>query len=356
MPEASPSPVIAKPLAGKTFRVSLWIIAGLAAVQIAAIAFAVVRNDLGNRSLEERRPQTRLVSNLTSTTSAPAGFPPLDDMFRQEGMRDLAPAKPIEFERTTKDTVTDPVAREHFTMAKLQRKRGDIQSALENFIEADKALPQNAEILYQIASCFDALDLPEKATDTWVQIHQLGPELAGEFYTIASLKLIGSEDGAAARFSVVTLGKTQLSEMAEETSGQMVNLRAAIRAEPGAVIDPQAVHLRVLFFDLINGRTIARGAREDDYPRRLVTEPINWEETSDEIIDVAYFRSYTEGVKPGEDRQFYGFVAELYYDDVLQDIVAQPRILIEEQRNLEKLAPVSLPDGSRVDSSLFPRG
>lgn len=356
MPDDPPLPVRQAPRTSKTFRVSLWVIAGMALAQIAAIAFAVVRHDIGNRDLADRRPAPPS-PKLATSTSVPAGFPPLVDMFKTEGMT-LAPPPP-EIERTTHHTIRDPLVRDMVEVARLMREEGDVQSALEQFRRANQKLPDNPEILYELASCYSTLDLQDEASDAWLAIRNLGPERASVFYKFAELALSGDKEGVAARRSVVTFGNTQLYQHPQETRGQMVTLRVSIKAKPGVEIDPDAVQMRVLFFDLIDGHTVAHGLDEGEYPKRLVTEPIDWQGTpAEEIIDHVYFRHYSLDQASSQTRQFYGFVARLFYDDEWQDLVSQPSTLVEEMRTIEEesrpLAPPD-PNGSRVENSLFPQ-
>jgi len=355
MPKEPPSPVNQRHHPGRTFRVSLWVLAGLALAQIAAIAFAIVRHDIGNRDLADRRPAPPRQS-LATSTSVPAGFPPLERMFGTEGMTPAAP--PPTIEPTTEQTIRDPLVRDMVEVARLMRDEGDVQTALEQFRRANQQLPDNPEILHELATCYDLLDLRDDASDARLAIRNLGPERGGVFYTFADLALLGSKDGGAARRSLVSIGNTHLYQHPQETSGEMVTLRASIKAAPGAEIDPAAVHIRVLFFDLIDGRRVARGLHEGEYPQHLVTEPIDWKDTPpDEIIDFVYFRPYPLDQDSGQRRQFYGFVAQLFYDDEWQDLVSQPNTLVEEMRSIDESSAATPrdPDSSRVENSLFPQ-
>ena len=351
-----PSPAVSSPRpSNKTFRVSLWIIGALALAQVAAIGFAVVRHDLGNRDLSERRPAPDRTS-LTNSTTVPMGFPPIERMFNPEGRTPATP--PPVIESTTEQTIRDPRVRDMVEVGRLMRDEGDVQSALEQFRRANQELPDNPEILHELATCYDTLDHPDRASDARLAIRNLGPERGGVWYKFAELALLGSRDGGAARRSLVNIGNTHLYQHPQETSGEMVTLRTSIKAVPGAEIDPAAVHVRVLFFDLINGSTIARGLHEGEYPQHLVTEPIDWKDTPpDEIIDFVYFRPYSQDQESGMGRQFYGFVAQLFYDNEWQDLVAQPRTLLEEMRSIEEYSPRARrdPNGSRVENSLFPQ-
>ena len=263
----------ARATSGKTYRVSLWVIAALAFVQIAAIAFAVVRNDLGSRELADRRPVDPQFT-FASSTSVPAGFPQRDELFNAQGWEPVA--EPPVIEPTTRPSaITDPLVLDKLEFARERRKEGDVQTALEHFLDANKQLPDSPEILYEIASCYTALDLLDQASDAWMELRLLGPERGGEFYQLAELALLGSRDDAASPRKLLSFSNHHLSKNPLETSGEMLTLRVAIKAQAGAEIDHDAVQLRVLFFDLINGRTIARGLHDGDYPRKVWTEPVD---------------------------------------------------------------------------------
>ena len=350
----APSTAVSRtPSASMTYRISQWVIAGLAIAEVTAIAFAIVRDDLGNRELASRRPAPQ--STLTSSTSVPAGFPMIEEMFDTEGWQETPPAP--EFERTTEDDqILDPLVRDKVEFARLLREEGDIQTALEQFRSANQQLPGNPTILYELASCYDALDLADEASDIWLEIHNLGPDRAGELFKFAELKLLGSRDGSAAPRKFLTLSSHHLYQNPQETSGEMLTLRTAIKAEPGVEIDPTAVRLRVLFFDLVDGSTIARGLNDGNYPQRMVTEPVDWKDSpQEEIIDFAYYRPYSLDSETAGTRKFYGFVAQLFYDDEWQDLVAQPRTLIEEMRAIQEMDAMPDPGGTRVENSLFPQ-
>ncbi len=104
------------------------------------------------------------------------------------------------------------------------------------------------------------------------------------------------------------------------------------------------------------GCTIARGLNDGNYPQRMVTEPVDWKDSpQEEIIDFAYYRPYSLDSETSGTRKFYGFVAQLFYDDEWQDLVAQPRTLIEEMRAIQEMDAMPDPGGTRVENSLFPQ-
>ena len=342
--------------APKTFRVSLWVIAAVALIQVAAIAFAVVRDDLGNRDLASRRPLGPSPFALVNSTSVPAGFPEIDRMFDSQGWEPVAAPQAPNIERTTAPSlITDPMVRDKMEFARLLREEGDIQTALEQFRSANKMQPNTPEILYEIASSCNTLDLPDEASDAWMEIRNLGPQRGGEFYKLAEIALLGRDpDGSAVR-TVISLSNHHLFKNPQETSGEMLTLRTSIKARDGIVIDPEAVQLRVLFFDLVNGRTIARGLNNGNYPRRGVTLPLDWAESPrEEIFDFAYYRPYAQDEANGEQRQFYGFVAQLWYENEWQDLVSSPSTLVAEMKSADDLAPPML-NAPRVENSLFPK-
>ncbi|MFT4548513.1 MAG: hypothetical protein ACI8XO_002913 [Verrucomicrobiales bacterium] len=357
MPKNVPPKVSSPHRSDRTFRISLWIIGGLALAQVAAIAFAMVQQDLGNRDLADRRPVAGLPDGykIVNSTSVPKGFPSVVELFDETNWQ-LAPVAPDLPEKTTVgDPINDPLARDKVEFAQHLRSEGDAQGALEAFRQASSMLPENAEILYYIASCSDDLDLPDQASDAWLSIKNLGPERAGEFYKFAELALLGKKDGSIAAPKLLTLSHYRIYQNPEERRGQMLTLRTGIKARPGAVIDPPGVKLRVLFYDLVNGNRIERGLNDDNYPQRAVTEPIDWMDLPpEEIIDFAYFREYERDQASGEQREFYGFVAELYYNDEWQDVMAHPRTLLVQAKE-DDLSPMVDPGAPRIENSLFPQ-
>ena len=173
MPKDPPQPAPSRAPVNKTFRVSIWIIAAVALAQVGAIAFVVVRNDLGNRDLASRRPMGGGQFALVNSTTVPAGFPAIDAMFDSRAWEPVA--APPEIEPTIPPSViTDPQVRDRMELARLKREEGDVQTALEQFRSANKLQPNTPEILYEIASSCSLLDLPDEASNAWMEIRTLG--------------------------------------------------------------------------------------------------------------------------------------------------------------------------------------
>lgn len=358
MPKNAPPKVSSSQKSDKTFRVSLWIIGGLALAQMAAIAFAVVRQDLGNRDLADRRPGAGGMNGfgLANSTSVPAGFPTVGELFDDRNWQPAPELPQLPGKTTSGIRINDPIVRDKVEFARHLRETGDVQTALEEFRKANEMLPDNAEILYGIVSCCSDLDLVDQESDAWLAIRNLGPDRAGEFYKFAELALLGQKDGGVAAPKLLTLSHYRIYQNPQERSGEMLTLRTAIKASPGAQIDQKGVRLRVLFYDLVDGNAVARGLNDGNYPQRAVTEPIDWKDTpAEEIIDFAYFRPYEQDRASGEQRQFYGFVAELYYNDEWQDLMAHPRTLLRERSSDADFGPSVDPNAPRIDNSLFPQ-
>ena len=58
------------------------------------------------------------------------------------------------------------------------------------------------------------------------------------------------------------------------------------------------------------------------------TQPVDWKDATAriEIVEMPYFRAIQDEVAIAEfgESRYYGFIVELYYQDVLEDIVAKP--------------------------------
>jgi hypothetical protein len=56
------------------------------------------------------------------------------------------------------------------------------------------------------------------------------------------------------------------------------------------------------------------------------SETPDYKEPSEELLDVVYHIPYLDD---GAEREFFGFVVKLYYRDEIQDVLVEPRILVE---------------------------
>ena len=115
--------------------------------------------------------------------------------------------------------------------------------------------------------------------------------------------------------------------------GQRVVLNVLIKSAPEITINPEYVHVRVDFYDVVNEDMVdlTRAVPAN----RWVTQPVNWQDQSEELLEVTYFlppQADQEIVDFGH-RAYHGYVVKIYYHDQLQDVIAEPASLLRAISN-----------------------
>jgi hypothetical protein len=225
--------------------------------------------------------------------------------------------------------IVDPKVIELVEAGATLRARGDLQGALARLREADALSPNHPKVLYEIADCFSAMGLREKAAVEWEKILDMGSERAGDYWLIADVNLRGdSSEESPSDQSILRIANILVQRHPEVKDGEKVTVRIAVKARAGEAVVPKEVVVNVFFFDLVNGTDVARTTA--DQPRyQWTTLPIDWKEQPEEVLEVEYFHPVLtpEQVRDLGDRKYHGHIVEVYYRDELQDVVAQPRTL-----------------------------
>ncbi|MFT6179180.1 MAG: hypothetical protein ACJA1W_001523 [Akkermansiaceae bacterium] len=138
-----------------------------------------------------------------------------------------------------------------------------------------------------------------------------------------------------------------------------------VHVSPTKNFDPMLFKPRVRFYEEVNGKISQAGIKNGDSGSDWVTGAADWKD-GEEMAEVWYFVPDQDAARSllfGE-RAFYGFVAELYYDGRLVDIIGQPRTLLREdggqstmqelQREFDELDGLELEDLIPAGRSLLP--
>ena len=272
------------------------------------------------------------------------------------------------------------------------RKEGDMQGALVHFNSAASLEKDHPRILYEFAITYDEMGLAAKAGNFWKSIYQLGPVRGGDYYSLADFRLKGqvpsapsapiapsaemdwempapaptpipAAEGESAALPIqqplaapATEKILQISSAIAEpdptvAEGQRVVLNVLIKSAPEITINPEYVHVRVDFYDAVNEDMVdlTRAVPAN----RWVTQPVNWQNQSEELLEVTYFlppQADQEIVDFGH-RAYHGYVVKIYYHDQLQDVIAEPSSLLKSTDLSDSLQPSEPP----VDDDFFPR-
>lgn len=265
------------------------------------------------------------------------------------------------------------------------RKEGDMQGALVHFNSAASLEKDHPRILYEFAITYEEMGLVAKAGNFWKSIYEMGSVRGGDYYSLADFRLKGQAPNApnapnagmdeempaptlAAGGESTTLPLQnplptpstekilQISSAIAEpdhtvAEGERVVLNVLIKSAPEITINPEYVHVRVDFYDVVNEDMIdlTRAVPAN----RWVTQPVNWQNQSEELLEVTYFLppQADQEILDFGHRTYHGYVVKIYYHDQLQDVIAEPASLLNSadlSNSLQKSEP-------RVDDDFFPR-
>lgn len=229
---------------------------------------------------------------------------------------------------------------------------GDALVPLE---EAATLQPRNPEILSRLGSLHERLGQTELAETAWEDLIALGPD-AGRFLDVAEIRLrvlrqqsapapadegtlqlrdqIGLQPGSS-------LGVVDLKINDEEDNGvAMKNLRLAVKARPGEMIDGRDVRINVTFYEMLNGEIVPTMSRVQSV---WFTTPVDWKSEGIEILEVKY-EVPRIGPDGGPAPQYYGYLINIYHRGQLQETRADPV-------QLQDLFPPPLSDLPVMDQS-----
>jgi hypothetical protein len=373
------------PAPGRSFRVTMTVIGGIALVQLVALAIGVIRRGPGVpealtvqasiataawTATPPPEPQPSPVPVAPGPAPAPVPAPFVSDavvidpvspdpevaatetrggafprpLVDGAGANILSPAAPVAagdlFAALAAASRGRPLSdgileRLMVTGAEL-RESGNMQGALQAFRQVEAALPEDPRILSEIGATLGKMGLNDKADGYWEKVDALGEIGAGPFFPLAALTLRGealpgnAASAPVADASPATPAKTlkirdiKVEEHAPTSEGQKVGLRVTLEADPSMKPAGEDLSLLVYFYDRAPGGAVRPSTADTSY--LYPTEPYDWQVDGTEVIVVNYLQPvFTEEQKRelGE-RSFYGYSIELYYRDELQDKVAMP--------------------------------
>ena len=116
-------------------------------------------------------------------------------------------------------------------------------------------------------------------------------------------------------------------------------------------MNPKYVHVRVDFYDIVNESMVdlTRAVPAN----RWVTQPVDWSEQAEELLEVTYFLppQTDQDILDFGHRAYHGYLIKVYYRDEIQDVIAEPRSLLDLAESASENPPVA-PLGDEV---FFPR-
>ena len=230
---------------------------------------------------------------------------------------------------------------------KALRDKGKTLESLKTFREATFLFPKKSILIWELHLTYELMSLHEKSRGELDKIISMGKAEGGEYWEMSKLKMLedGVDEKEKSRQKFL-FGKVIESIPRNQKNEQTVFIKMEIKSTLDGAIDVKDVTLIVDFYDIVNGSDIQPTSSEQPSPN-WKTNPVDWKSANSEIVEWKYYLpdfSMTEQTSHG-GKEYYGFVARLYYKDLLTDIYANPRILLEPKQRLKSLF---------LDSSLFP--
>ena len=254
------------------------------------------------------------------------------------------------------------------------RDRGDTTNALARLQEALDSEPTNTTVLEEMAKTYESMQLLDRANEVWRKLQEMGPS-TGAAYELANQRLkLGvptpgtAESGIASSStepaehkdiggnpdgSVMGITEVKTTETPDPDAEKNMALQIGIKKQPGASIDHDKVRIFVRFYDTVGDKDIKLTDADVNY--EWMTPKHDWTETNPEVLAVKYVRAKTGGassdsslaetaatVRPGQKargakastadsgrRKYLGYIIQVYYDDELQAVQAEPSRLLQ---------------------------
>ncbi|MEO6848848.1 MAG: hypothetical protein ABI443_13980 [Chthoniobacterales bacterium] len=249
----------------------------------------------------------------------------------------------------TTPTLLSTPSRENKVIEKLMRESvvkeqaGDIDGAFNLIEEADSlsATHPQPQVIARMALLYESVGQKQNAKAQWQRLLDLGPA-AGDYAKQAQSKIQTLQNVAATKITDEDTGMRDdvglqpgsmlgivKCSFTEETPEQKT-LHLAIKSRPGAKIDPRSVKIIVYFYEIVDGEVTL--TRSTPHYKWITPPPQDWVENGIEILSVEYPMPHKISTDdPSEpQREYYGFVAQVYYKEQLQDFSALPVKLREQ--------------------------
>ena len=354
---------ITKHSVGKTFLVSIGLVALIALFELGAIAWAFIARFQASlppagttiaepaQPLSQASPSEKLVLDDPLAALPEAQPTPTPEMV-------LPKPTPISIARREAPPARNR-ATELVEQARALRDQGDTLTALTRLREAQAAAPDQPQIISEMAITYEKMGLVMKAQEQWQRIFQMG-ESAGIYYAAADAKLNntgtaqkvgsppatpaavpnqmeGAETGGskdAAGFqpnSTLAMADFVREEGSDPAAQTKFTLKIPVKSRAGSKIDVHELVIQVFFYDMVDNQNIVQ--TNANVNSQWTTAPTDWADNNMEILEVDYtlprpdVRDNTRSV---ENRKYFGYVARIYYKKELQDMRAEPVRLLQQ--------------------------
>lgn len=352
MPHATPNTLV--------FRLSCWFMGVLVFAQIIAGGVALAMRMESTRTIKIVEPAAPVapavvIDRPVAITPAPTPILPLVEIEKPIVTAPLPAPRPLET-----PSIADPVTERLVQEAKAARISEDMMSAITKLEQALVTSPNDANALFELGLCHEAMGIYDKARQYYFHVYQLGTTVAGQLYVQAADKLQRGFEQPTDKINRIVLGRVRVFKDPKIENGEKVIITIPVQAVPGEQIENRDLEVQVNFFDEVGARKEITAADTDQCPvaYKWVTEPLDWSK-GEELLQVSYTIPKQDQQQEHlfGDKRYYGQVVELSYKGELIDAQAWPRILARKL-NKPDAAPVfldqAMPQGYNPLNPLLP--
>ncbi len=242
------------------------------------------------------------------------------------------------------------------------RYEGQHVNALLRLREARLIDPRHPLVLAEIAATYERMDDPDQARVFWQELAELGesagvllelaqhrlglrrsssrPAQPGDRFSTAAAALqadLGDEESAINQDAVIRFRDIR-EERNEAPEGDVfITLRLEVEGREDVQVLPRSVYVLVLFYEILNDKDVVPTSAR--VAHHWVSLPADWAgEDRVEILEVDYHldpaalnqeEPVSEEALAGR-RSYHGYIARLYYENILQDFSADPVLLLNQ--------------------------
>jgi tetratricopeptide (TPR) repeat protein len=242
------------------------------------------------------------------------------------------------------ESLVDQLVREGVEL----RDRGDTTTALKRFDEALDGAPDNTAVLVEKAKTYDSIQLYDRSNELWRKIKEVSPPDSAT-YELADRRLkVGvsssppaeagntspavdaaptKDVGGSPEGPIMGITEVKTTETPDPDAEKNLALQIGIKKQPSATIDHDKVKIFVKFYDTVGDKDI-----------KLTDADVN--KTADASSESSLSEA-AASVRPGQkgrgkgsaansgQRKYLGYIIQVYYDDDLQAVQAEPSRLLQ---------------------------
>ena len=225
--------------------------------------------------------------------------------------------------------IADPIVEKLIAESRALQLDGDMMRAMLKLDEAARLDPSEAAVIYNKGLLYEEMSLYTQAADQYQQVQQMGI-VAGTFFKLAAKKLTKGMNAAHAHRPVISIGPMNVRRKTDALANKQVDLAITILARPDKSINPSDVTVQIHFYDKLEGGEIKKANANAKISDEQWDEKVDWKSAShEETVKISYTIPKADLAQAHlfGQREFFGYVVELYHQNKLIDQQAAPRRL-----------------------------